>query len=110
MTKIRVIISVHYKFDTSKKIKGLVIALIADDNFTCQNYRKITKQSIFTDLSVANMFLIPEKLFSCGCHNVKNIRYVFSDNRYELDQMAYTKYLLLLFSVLIISFVISIIQ
>lgn len=48
----------HYKFNTSKETKESAAALLANDNFICQDYRKIIKQYIFTDLNVANKFSI----------------------------------------------------
>lgn len=48
----------HHKFNNSKKTKKLAPALLADGNFTCQDYEKVTKQYIFTNLNIANIFLI----------------------------------------------------
>lgn len=49
---------VHYKFDTNKETKELTAALLANNNFICQDYRIVTKQYIFTKLNVVNMFSI----------------------------------------------------
>lgn len=77
MTRIRAMVSAHYKFDTSKETKELAAALLADDSFTCQDYRKIPSQYIVTDLNVARIFFIARKAFPCCGHSAGNNGRVF---------------------------------
>lgn len=43
MIKIRATVLVLYNFDTKKDTKELAATLLADDNFTYQDYRQVTR-------------------------------------------------------------------
>jgi hypothetical protein len=46
MAKIRSIISTHYQFSELSDVRPLILELLEDDNFTCQDWKKVIHQDV----------------------------------------------------------------
>jgi hypothetical protein len=47
MSKIRTIVSTHYRFSEFSDVRPLIQELLEKDNFTCQDWKKVTLQDLW---------------------------------------------------------------
>jgi len=47
MQKIRTIVSLHYRFSKYNNVRQHIMELLKDDNFTCQDWKKVMKKDIW---------------------------------------------------------------